>query len=106
VTSEGGTLYEEQSYAVLEISREFVDEPNREVDHKVAKLVAELNGKGHSKKAALDFLRDTLGVYTSYKKISRVQQLQSEAELSPDEQALLDDLLKDDDVAEVLGSAR
>jgi hypothetical protein len=102
VTAEGDR-YEAGSYAVLELRRDHVAAPDREIDQRVAKLVAELNGKGQSDRAALDFLRDTLGVYTAYKKLDRIRELEAKPELTADEQALLEDLRDDEEVVRILG---
>jgi len=78
------TVFEDASYAVLEVEREYHGQPLLEIDQKAAKLIAELNGKGQSGKAALDFLRDTIDYYNKYKKLERIRDLKSKEELSKD----------------------
>ena len=60
LTSDCTTAFQECSYAVLGVERQFYENRDWEIDQKAAKLIAELNGKGQSGKAALDFLKDTL----------------------------------------------
>lgn len=80
------------SYAVVEVDKDFRESLDLEIDQKVAKLAAELNGKGQSGKAALDFLRDTLSTYTDFKDLQRVKELSAKKDLTAPEETLLGEL--------------
>ncbi len=73
---QNGDEYTDASYAVLEFEKDHDDDSKREIDQRVAKLVAELNGKRRSSEPALHFLRETLGVYSQYKKLERLRELE------------------------------
>ncbi|MBW2733746.1 MAG: hypothetical protein JRH20_15265 [Deltaproteobacteria bacterium] len=92
--------YDAGSYVVLEVARQFLPHPEREIDQKIATLLAELDGKGQSGRAPLSFLRDTLDGYARFKKLERAQQLRAKSQqegqtLSPAEQQLFDELSAD-----------
>ena len=99
-----GKEFDEFSYAVLEVCRDFQAHPQWEVDQKVAKLVAELNGKGQSGKAALEFLRETLDGYSKFRKLQRAKSLQEKASLSGSEQRLLREFMLDPELEPFLPS--
>lgn len=65
----------ESSYAIYSIRKEEAQEPQWELSQKIATLLSELNGKGSSGKAAIEFLRETMDGYSRYKKITRHQEL-------------------------------
>lgn len=64
------------SYAVIDIQKEFRQNPEIEIDQKAAKLASELEGKGQSGKAALEFLKDTLDTYTKFRNLQRAKELE------------------------------
>ena len=103
ITAEGEE-FDEFSYAVLEVSREFQAHLQWEIDQKVAKLVAELNGKGQSGKAALEFLRETLDGYSKFNKLQRAKDLQEKQSLTISEQKILNEFLSDPGLAPFLSS--
>lgn len=103
VRSADGTELADRNYAVLEVAREFVGRREWELDQKAAKLVAELNGKGQSGKASLDFLKDTLDAYGDYQRLGRAAELRSKESLTDAERQLLDDLRADPDLRPYLG---
>ncbi|TFH48764.1 MAG: hypothetical protein E4G89_05765 [Methanothrix sp.] len=86
--------FEGFSYAVVEVHKDFRECLDLEIDQKVAKLASELNGKGQSGKAALDFLRETLNTYTDFKDLQRERELgaKKEGELTESEKKLLAEL--------------
>lgn len=104
IVTDRGKEFRNSTYVVLEIAREFHVHSQWEIDQKVAKLVAELNGKGQSGKAALEFLRDTLDGYTKFKKLQRAHALQNKQEISIPEQQLLDEILADQQLAPFLSA--
>jgi hypothetical protein len=63
----------ETSYAVLEMEDQFLADREREIDQKVAKLMAELGGKGQSGRAAIEFLRETMDLYDRYRRLQRAR---------------------------------
>lgn len=91
------------SYAIYTIRGEDAAEPDWEIDQKVAKLLSELEGKGNSGRAPVDFLRETMEGYTAFKKLKRVQQLERKGGArTPEEDALLARLRADDRIAQFL----
>lgn len=92
----------ECSYAVLSIEKDFWESRAWEIDQKVAKLVAELDGKGQSGRAAIDFLRETLGAYDQFKRLKHGRELMRKEALTDAERALLDRYRADDDLAPYL----
>jgi hypothetical protein len=101
VATSDGSRYE-RDYAVLEVAREYHDHRELERNHKAAKLVSELNGKGQSTTAPLEFLEETLDTYTKFRKLQRVKELQSKDELTDAERNLLEDLRSDEELAPYL----
>jgi len=84
------------SYAVYSIRKVHYQEPNWEIDQKVAKLLSELDGKGNSSRAPVDFLRDTMEGYTSFRKIQRYYELQGKGNRrTPEEEQLFNKLAQD-----------
>lgn len=98
------TPFEDCSYAVLEVERLFHAQREWEIDQKAAKLIAELNGKGQSGKAALEFLRGTLDTYDKFRRLERARELQAKKTLSEDEQKLLQEITSDEALAPFLTS--
>jgi hypothetical protein len=90
------------SYAIIEVHKNFILSAEEEIDEKAAKLASELSGKGQSGKAALEFLRDTMKTYGNFRKLERIKELRALAKRSPSENKLLEDLMKDPNVAEYL----
>ncbi|GAH53710.1 unnamed protein product [marine sediment metagenome] len=70
----------------------------------MAKLIAELNGKGQSGKAALEFLRETLDTYDKFRRLERARELKAKETLSESEQELLQELTSDEALAPFLTS--
>jgi hypothetical protein len=101
VTTPDGSTLEESSYAVLEVEREDVQTDSEQIDQKAAKLISELDGKGQSDSAAVNYLRQTLEGYNKYQKVQRAADLMAKDSLSESEKELLDRLKKDvDDLVE------
>jgi len=103
------TLFERCSYAVIEVEQDFHAQREWEIDQKVAKLIAELNGKGQSGKAALEFLRETFDAYDKFRKLERAKELKNrklrtDKPLSEAEEKLLNDLTNDKTLAPFLGN--
>jgi hypothetical protein len=90
-----GEPFIEGSYAVYSIKKVHYQEPFWEIDQKIAKLLSELDGKGNSSRAPVDFLRDTMEGYTAFRKIQRYYELQSKPTRSPDEEQLFNQLAQD-----------
>lgn len=90
--------FKDCSYAVLRIDRNTIEKyQEMEITQKAAKLMAELNGKGSGAKASLDFLLDTVGIYTRYKKLERLTELQKKdpKSLAKEETELKNNLTED-----------
>jgi hypothetical protein len=97
-----GTPYD-GDYAVLELEREQYETRERELGHKAAKLMTELNGKGQSdEKAAVDFLMETMASYENYSKLKRAKELQAKDDRTQAEQNLLEDLQSNDEIDRLL----
>jgi hypothetical protein len=87
------------SYAVYSIRKVDYQEPFWEIDQKVAKLLSELDGKGNSSRAPVDFLRDTMEGYTSFRKIQRYYELQTKGKRrTPEEEQLFNKLAQDETI--------
>lgn len=103
----GSIPFEECSYAVIEVEQVFNAGREWELDQKVNKLISELNGKGQSGRAALDFLRDTMDLYDRYKRLERARALMAQQAKDPNtltdaEKKLLDELKQDANLAPYL----
>ena len=92
-------------YAVLRIDRKLINNyKNLEITQKMAKLAAELQGKGESGKGALEFLQGTLETYTRFKHFERYIELkknEKRGRLNSVERQLLKELkeiLKNDNI--------
>ena len=86
-------------YAIISIRATEIQEINEwEKDQKAAKLMSELQGKGSSGRAAVDFVKDTVEGYNNFKKLQRISELQSLQDKSNEEKLLLDKLMKDQDL--------
>ncbi len=101
-TDEGGTEHLACSYVVLEVARCFHEHYEWEIDQKVAKLVAELNGKGKSGKAAIEFLRDTISGYSKFRRLERAHALLARRDRTDSEERLLAELRSDKSLAPFL----
>jgi hypothetical protein len=66
-----GEPFVDGSYAVYSIRKVDYQEPFWKIDQKVAKLLSELDGKGNSSRAPVDFPRNTMEGYTRFRKIQR-----------------------------------
>jgi hypothetical protein len=84
------------SYAVYSIRKVDNQEPFWEIDQKIAKLLSELDEKGNSSRAPIDFLRDTMEGYTAFRKIQRYYELQSKGQRRTVEEAKLFNKLAED----------
>ena len=85
----GGRPFIDACYAVYSIRKVDYQEPFWEIDQKIAKLLSELDGKGNSSRAPIDFLRDTMEGYTAFRKIQRFFELQSKGQRkTPEEEEL------------------
>lgn len=82
VLKPNGTEFEDCSYAVLEINKDFRLPRDVEIDQKAAKLAAELGRKEHGDKAPLDFLRDTLSAYSKFRDLQRANELREKKKLA------------------------
>ena len=92
----GGRPFIDACYAVYSIRKVDYQEPFWEIDQKIAKLLSELDGKGNSSRAPIDFLRDTMEGYTAFKKIQRYFELQSKGQRkTPEEEELFKKLGED-----------
>jgi hypothetical protein len=103
----GSAPFTECSYAVIEVQQEFNAGREWELDQKINKLISELNGKGQSGRAALDFLRETMDLYDRYKRLERARALSARQEKEPDtltdaEHKLLEELQRDANLAPYL----
>jgi hypothetical protein len=84
------------SYAVYSIRKVDYQEPFWEIDQKIAKLLSELDGKGNSSRAPVDFLRDTMEGYTAFRKLQRYFELQTKGDKrTPEEEQLFNKLAQD-----------
>jgi hypothetical protein len=70
-----GEPFVDGSYAVYSIRKVDYQEPFWEIDQEVAKLLSELDGKGNSSRAPVDFLRDTMEGYTRLEKYKGIMSL-------------------------------
>jgi len=96
------TAFKDCSYAILGIERGFHANREWEINQKAAKLIAELNGKGQSGKAALEFLTETLDTYDKFRRLERATELQAKETLTKDEQELLQELKDSETLAPFL----
>ncbi len=100
INKDTGKHFTDCSYAIYTIRDEPAQEPTWEIDQKVAKLLSELEGKGNSGKAAVDFLRDTIEGYNKFKKLKRFQELQSKSNRTTEEEAVFNLLKNDPSIAD------
>jgi hypothetical protein len=93
VVDSSGNSFSTCDYAVISIRATEIQEINDwEKDQKAAKLMSELQGKGSSGKAAVDFVKDTVEGYNNFRKLQRIQELQNKKDITPEEKVLLDKL--------------
>jgi hypothetical protein len=62
---------------------------------KAAKLMSELQGKGSSGKAAVEFVKDTIDGYNNFRNLQRIAELERKQNPTPEEIALLSKLKQD-----------
>jgi len=101
-TTTGGEPFRDSSYAIYSVRAEGAQEPGWEIDQKIAKLLSELDGKGNSGRAAVDFLRDTMEGYTKFKKITRYQELLKKDKLTEEEKKVFEKLRNDESIKEFI----
>jgi hypothetical protein len=105
VTKSDGSEFTDCSYAVFDIRREYwSDVATWAIDQKMAKLVAELDGKGQSDKAPIDYLTETLTAYSKWQNLKRATEIKAipEATRTAAQKDLLTRLAQDADVARYL----
>ena len=93
--SGNGDIFTGCDYVVYSIRAEEYQEPEWEIDQKVAKLLSELDGKGNSGKAALEFVRDAFEGYSKFKKLNRIKELEEKKDKTEEEKRLLEKLKMD-----------
>ncbi len=98
-----GSEFTDFSYGVLQVTRTDERFAEVEIDQKIAKLLSELDGKGQSGKAPIEFLRDTLSGYANFRKLRRVTELKAKDPRTGDEEALLQELLEDEAISDYTG---
>jgi hypothetical protein len=108
VVNQDNKEFEDCSYAVIEVSKDFKKSQEFEIDQSAAKLASELTRKEHGDKAPIEFLRDTLSYYTKFKDLERARELREKRKLAekdskneklnPSEIDLLDKLEKREDL--------
>lgn len=91
-------LFEDCSYAVFEIERQFHGDRAWEVNQKLAKLMSEVDRSKKNQTTSIEFLRDTLDCYDKFRKLNRLRGLLEKDTLTEVEKDLLEDLKKDDDL--------
>ena len=106
VINPDGSAFTDFSYAVLCVTRDYDGQDDWEINQKIAKLLAELNGKGKSGKAALRFLRETMEGYQKFKLLERAVSLRSRTNLSSREETLLAELEANRALAPFLASGK
>jgi hypothetical protein len=100
-----GEPFIDGSYAVYSIRKVDYQEPFWEIDQKIAKLLSELDGKGNSSRAPIDFLRDTMEGYTRFRKIQRYYELQTKGKRrTPEEEQLFNKLAQDEAIKPYLAT--
>jgi len=103
--SSSGKEYKASSYVIYSIVKKASEEPEEEIDQKVANLLSELNGDGKDRtKKAVEFLSETIDGYNNFKKLNRINELTAKPEkkLSTDEKNLLKKLQKDKKIKTVI----
>jgi hypothetical protein len=99
--------FAECSYAVIEIQREFNSGREWLIDQKVSKLVTGLDHNDNSGRAPLEFLRETMDLYDRFRNLERARELaekRASGALSASERGLLDELLRDPNLAPYLAA--
>lgn len=96
VVDTNGELFTQCDYFVISIKNIEIQEINEwEKDQKAAKLLSELQGKGSSGKAAVEFVKDTMDGYANFQKLQRIQAIMNKQNPTPEETALLSKLKQD-----------
>ena len=90
VVDANGDDFTHCDYLVISIRNKEIQEINEwENNQKASKLMAELQGKGSSGKAAVDFVKDTLDGYTNFNKLKRIRELETKQNLTPEEKVTI-----------------
>ena len=96
VVNENGDSFTGCDYAVISVRNTEIEEINEwEKDQKAAKLMSELQGKGSSGKAAVEFVKDTIDGYNNFRNLQRIAELEKKQNPTPEEIALLSKLKQD-----------
>lgn len=95
-----GKIFSGCDYAVISVQNKEIAEINEwEKDQKAAKLMSELQGKGSSGKAGIEFLRDTMDGYSNFKKLQRILELEGKKkagqQITTEEETILKKYTKD-----------
>lgn len=103
IIDKDGNIFSGCDYAVISIQNKEIAEINEwEKDEKAAKLMSELQGKGSSGKAAVEFLRDTMDGYSNFKKLQRIRELEdkkkSGQEITKEEKDILQKYKQDPNI--------
>jgi hypothetical protein len=88
--------FDECNYAIYSIREGETKEPNWEIDQKIATLLSQLDKKGNTERAAIEFLRETMEGYNKFQKIRRLQELEKKKDRTAEEEALLNNLKNDE----------
>jgi hypothetical protein len=96
IVKENGDSFTECDYVVISIRNTEIEEINEwEKDQKAAKLMSELQGKGTSGKAAVEFVKDTIDGYNNFRNLQRIAELEKKQSPTAQESALLSKLKQD-----------
>jgi hypothetical protein len=77
IVKENGDSFTECDYVVISMRNTEIEEINEwEKDQKAAKLMSELQGKGTSGKAAVEFVKDTIEGYNNFRNLQRIAELE------------------------------
>lgn len=99
-----GNPLEECSYAVFGLLRDDLVDREYEINQRVAKLIAELKGKGQSGRSPIYYLQETLDAYSRFQKLQRAYELQSLETRTDAQERLLKDLKSDPQLEDYLGT--
>lgn len=86
------------THAIIELRNDHIEGSKWVINQKIAKLISELEGKGNSGKDSLEFLKETMKGYDSFKKLKRVSELKAKANRTTSEEELLEELIADEDI--------
>lgn len=99
-----GKKHEDCSYAVFGLLRDHLVDRQYELNQRVAKLIAELKGKGQSKHSPIHYLQETLDAYNKFQKLQRAQELQAREALTAAQERRLNDLKSDEELKAYLNN--